>query len=254
MWKSENSNCQSCILFCPSEQFPNGVLPTRKAIIESILYLKDNASGDGQNQASICWLVSKDVALHWIFCNVYPKSPQSVRFIVETLWEEFQYLRNYVHSKKKETYWKKYKEFLSTINSVPDFIEPNSSRVRLQEKLWNCDMNKRDKDFHQKQLQSPPSGYCFTFVDKKWKKTQERKESRLKRTRLEFYEFYRETPQEPDNIEDDGHCDFHSNTEKGIKTPDRKKYEYSETPCGSASDRIPYKYRHIRDGLRSVRS
>ena len=76
IWKTENIECSSCVLFNPSENLPNGVLPTRKAIIENLLQMKEEASTKGQSsKLSQSWLLSKDIALHWIFCNIYPKSP-----------------------------------------------------------------------------------------------------------------------------------------------------------------------------------
>ena len=65
LWKPENTDCSSCILFDPSENLPNGVLPTRKATIESLLHLKEAAATKGQtNTVSPKWLLSKDTALY----------------------------------------------------------------------------------------------------------------------------------------------------------------------------------------------
>ena len=104
-WKLENTDCSSCILFNPSEHLPNGVLPIRKAIIESLLHLKEAAATKGQtNAASPKWLLSKDTALHWIFCNIYPKHLWSIVVVVENLWSEYIHLKDYPNSKKNKTY------------------------------------------------------------------------------------------------------------------------------------------------------
>ena len=117
-------------------------------------------------------------------------------------------------------------------------------------------MNENDKSFHKLQLQDPPTGYCSTFVDKKWKKTQERKESRLNRSRSEYYDFF--TPERSDenqsqNVVDDMEVDPTYQVEE---SPQKKmKYQYLEesTLKNSDIDDMPYRFRHIRNGVRSVR-
>ena len=65
LWKTEYTACSSYILFNTSEHLPNGVLPIRKAILESLLHLKEAAATKGQtNAVSPKWLLSKDIALH----------------------------------------------------------------------------------------------------------------------------------------------------------------------------------------------
>ena len=134
-WRSENSDCSSCVLFNPNDSLPNGVLPTRKAIIDNLLHLKDEASSDGQTQSSPTWSLSKDIALHWIFCNVYPKSPNSIQFTFEKLWDDLKYLRNYDNKKKNDSYWKRYDKFVEKVHLVPDLIESDDERRKVHEKL-----------------------------------------------------------------------------------------------------------------------
>ena len=165
---TENANCLSCVVFNPEYSFPNGVLPTRHAIIETLLHIKDTASSTGQSQqASSSWLVSKDVVLHWIFCNVYPQTPNSVQYVVDSLWKEFQYLRDYPNKRKGPAYWTRYGSFISDLKLVPDFIELDTKRRKAQEKLWKCDMIDRDRAFHKQQIHDPPYGYCSSFIDMK---------------------------------------------------------------------------------------
>lgn len=72
-WKPENTECPSCVVFNPSNSLPNGILPTNLSVIQNLIFYKDILSKKGQkNNAAADYSVSKDVALHWIFCNVYP--------------------------------------------------------------------------------------------------------------------------------------------------------------------------------------
>ena len=139
-----------------------------------------------------------------------PKSPNSIQFTVEKLWDDLKYLRNYDNKKKNDSYWKRYDKFVEKVHLVPDLIESDDERRKVHKKLWNCKMNENDKSFHKLQLQDPPTGYCSTFVDKKWKKTQERKESRLNRSRSEYYDFFtseRSDENQSQNVVDDMEVD-----------------------------------------------
>ena len=58
---------------------PNGVFPTRKAVLEDLLHFKDLTPCKGQlQQASSSWLMLKEVVFHWIFWNIYPKTPNRI--------------------------------------------------------------------------------------------------------------------------------------------------------------------------------
>ena len=189
-WKPENSSYQSCFILNLSDSLPNGVLPTRKSILEYLMYLKEEESVKGQTKThgSPEWLLSKDIALHWIFCNVYPVNVQCIQQKVYTLWAEFKSIINYDNKKKREKYWFDYEMFVSQLNQTFDFKAEEGS-TKIQEKQWGCKMSDNDRDFYELQRQNPPTEYCLTFVDKKWQKSKDRQESRLNRSNCEYYEF-----------------------------------------------------------------
>lgn len=250
-WKHENSLCSSCILFSPSEHLPNGVLPTRRAILENLMTLRTDISQRNKENASPSWILSRDIVLHWIFCNLYPKTPNAVQFIVDSLWKDYEYLKHHDNKKKKETYWNRYNLFLNTLNLVPDFLETNETRRKRQEKIWDCKTNDNDRLFHEHQLQNPPTGYCSSFVDKKWQKTQNRKTARLDRSRNEQSDFNVTL-----DLNDDEVTDYECEVELEWKETPTKKRKYKYEPNVSKSnesDDMPERFQHIRHGLRSVR-
>ena len=251
-WAVENSNCASCTLFNPNSAFPNGVLPTRRAIIELLIHMKQNNIGGGAKAAPAHWLISNDIALHWIFCNVYPRTPQNIKYDVDKLWSEYISLKDYVHAKKNTAYWERYNDFAQKLHLVPDYFEKNNARVKIQEDLWDCTMSDRDHKFHRQQIDDPPTGYCSTFVDNKWKRSQERKEARRNRSRKEYYEFVRESPQDEETVENDQDPTFEVDEPSSSTSEKRQKYEYTVTP-GSADDDMPTRFRFLRKGQRSVR-
>ena len=72
-WKQENADCHSCFVFNSSDNLPNGVLPTNLSAIQLLISYKDIIAKKGQKwNSSPEYSAAKDVALHWIFCNVYP--------------------------------------------------------------------------------------------------------------------------------------------------------------------------------------
>ena len=253
IWTKDNSECSSCLLICPRSSFPNGVLPTRKSILQLLVSVKQSKAvqGAGSSKESASWLVSKDIALHWIFCNVYPQKPGVIQRDVDSLEKEYNYLRYYVNSKKGTEYWGRFQSFIDTINMVPDFIASTDSRRRIQEKLWNCVMIDKDRLFHKQQIQNPPFGYCTSFEDKKWRRSENRKEKRNNRSRSEHYEFFRESIDTEDGSEElneDPSFDIVENS------PAKKtRYQYDESASVIDNDDMPNQYRNVRTGPRSIR-
>ena len=82
--------------------------------------MKQNNIGGGAKAAPAHWLISNDIALHWIFCNVYPRTPQNIKYDVDKLWSEYISLKDYVHAKKNTAYWERYNDFAQKLHLVPD--------------------------------------------------------------------------------------------------------------------------------------
>ena len=253
-WANGNVTCPSCFVFSPSTSFPSGVLPTNISIIQQLMGYKETRSKQGgvsdrmMQSGSPEWQVSNDVALHWIFCNVYPCATISIIKKVESLYSEFLRLRRYVHDKKKETYWTDYTSFTEKLSSIMD-VRADSKYTQKQEKFWGCIMSETDKTFYKLQREIPPTGYCETYVDTKWKKMKERKMARENHSRQEHYQFVRN-----DERAHIGNYDEESDPTYIVEEPKTKKrkYEYVED-FENEVDELPYKFRHLRLSQRSVR-
>lgn len=241
-WKPENAACQSCFVFNPKNMLPNCVLPTHMAIIQLLLHHKESKTGSAE------WFVTCDIALHWIFCNVYPTTTTTIEKKVAALYTEFSRLKGYVHNKKGEKYWKDYEIFTGKLSAVMK-VRADDSQTKKQEKFWNCKMCEQDKTFYKLQCENPPTGYCENFVDSKWKKTRVRKLEREDRSRLEYYEFVHDDSMQ--DVEDT--CENDSTYMEPEETSKKMKYEYEEV-IDNDNDELPYKFRHIRTKKqRSVR-
>ena len=189
-WKPENAACPSCFIFNSSTTFPNGVLPTHMSIIQLLLGYKEIKSKEGEVVRNVSgeWLVSVDIALHWIFCNVYPSTTVTIHKKVSKFWYDFKRLKNYPHAKKGDTYWKDVALFTAQLSTIMD-VRGDDSQTKKQQIFWDVKMCDLDRSFYKVQCGNPPTGYCEKFIDNKWKKTRARKLARDNRSGLEYYEF-----------------------------------------------------------------
>ena len=188
--------------------------------------------------------VSKDVALHLIFCNVYHITLQCIQRKVCILYTEFMHLKDYVHTEKKGKYWNDYVAFTERFNLIFD-IRADETQTKQQEKLWGCVMSINDKKFYELQNENPPKGYCDTFVDKKWKKIKTRKEARENTSREEYYEFVRDIFLHNDTRNSsyqEGNSVYTNDTEE--TATENTKYDYRKE-LDIIEDELPYKYHHI---------
>lgn len=115
----------------------------------------------------------------------------------------------------------------------------------MQQKSWGVRMTEEDHKFYENQKKCPPVGYCQAYVDRKWKVTNDRNEMRKQRSRNENFNFecVQESNDGTQEQEDKNDANFVQSTEV--------KYQYVCVE-EDADDEIPIKYRHVRNGARSV--
>ena len=105
------------------------------------------------------------------------------------------------------------------------------------------------KRFGVNQKQNPPVGYCTVFTEKKLELGNKRKLERQNRTRNEYYQFEQENVETTEEIDDDIFVPEFVEEQPYEK---RTRYQYSEV-MDNPEDDLPYRYRHIRHGIRGVR-
>ena len=111
-------------------------------------------------------------------------------------------------------------------------------------------MNDKDHKFYTNQKKNPPKGYCDTAIDRKWKITKSREDARKNRSRNESYE-------QPNPHEEYGICDVTTDedyiaSEDDDPMSNDTSYRYTTTTANNLDD-LPLKFRHIRNGPRSVK-
>ena len=250
-WSKENDDCSNCLLFKLSSSLPNGKLPSLQTVLG---YLFEQRNIDHKHAESNVIL---DVMLHWTYCNVYTQSRNTVTKKVKHWYKKYVHLKDYPQKKKKDTYWREYDQFVDACRHLFD-IKGSPERIKLQSKIWGVKMTKKDEKFYSNQCLIPPIGYCTSFSDRKWSKSVKRKrqdDENLKTKRIQANQYkdnarpvqLPEIDSDPVNTEEDP-CDSEFKPELS-----HQKYAFKET-VDLVGDDMPYKYRHIRHGLRSVRA
>ena len=120
--QSEISHCSSCIKFKTAETLPNGVLPTCKEVLEYVLTNKRICGQSGQKK-NVVRECAVNLALHWIYCNVYTVSVSQIQREIETFFKTYDTIFKYANSRKNEAFWNtKYSPFLSKMGQVFNII------------------------------------------------------------------------------------------------------------------------------------
>ena len=251
-------NCKDCIIYKYREDFRNGSLPLGFEVMEWLLTERERNNGKHVNNIANC---SISLVLQWIFCNVYPQTPPYVeRRIKKEIDEPFQKLKK-VASRKKITddHWTKYATFLESQRNIFD-IKCCASRKAAQEKLWDCTMTERDEDFYKNQCLTPQKDFCTSYVERKWAIAQKRKlkaaqsmEARKAEAKRYEESLKQSTSKhEEEGEEDSGETDCEVDADYSMESAPKEKYDFKEV-IDHKDDPLPYEFRHIRDGLRSVK-
>lgn len=240
-WGKNNNSCKSCIKFDFTDEFQDGKLPTVKKVLEYLItlrLLRDN--NKGKRSISSEYEVATDLVLHWIFCNVYTCSVQVVQKKLKCLFQEYERIKDYAHSKKGETYWKDYDLFCSKQDQLFDIIA-NKNKIKSQEKLWSMKMSSNDYQFYENQKQTPAIGHCTNFVDRK------REISQKQMKKQGHYSSESSSYILEDSSQDD------SPGKDYIPALKKAKYEFSKLPTTLTEDDMPERLQNVRSGLRSVK-
>ena len=253
-WTANNGQCDKCILFGKLDSFPLGKLPTKREILCYIITKNQENKSQGN---SIPWAdYASDLALHWIFCNVYPQTLKTIKKKLQECLDQYQQLKKTQRQKRGRTYHERLDLFVKSCDTLFDIIG-DKDQIKAQEKFWNVKMTNDDHEFYSNQCQIPRIGYCTNFVCRKWEIANTRKVEREKQfmSRQEKSAEYKESvkPVSADSISDgeigdscESDCEFQPSPSK------KTKYEYINTPVNE-NDEMPEQYRYIRDGPRSVK-
>ena len=145
-------------------------------------------------------------------------------------------------------------------NSMLDIIADSTS-IKKQGGKLDVTMTDKEWKFLNNQRQNPPIGRCESFVER-WEIAQKRRQKRENRVHNQSFE---ESFQVADEADIQSSLGEEDNSEvstqlAGDKIPEndeappkKKMYVYSHNLPYNDADNLPYQYRHIRSGPRSVK-
>ncbi len=239
-WTKENDKCNDCIKL-EQKELPNGRLPTFHDILCYYVLQKSNGK-----KTAIEHNITLDLINHWVHCNVYTQSISSVKKRLNAQLREYNRLKGYPKDRKINKYWVDYDKFKTSCNKLFDIIG-SEERRKEQEKLWKVKMVEKDFKFYENMCLTPQVGYADDKTCKKWEKTEKRK-----RKREEGLENKRRQSTEYENSFN-GSDAFDEPFEDNPNDGDFDVDQIDEKSKYDPNDELPVKYRHIREGMRSVK-
>ena len=87
---------------------------------------------------------------------------------------EYYKLRDYDKKKRKKTYWEPVQKFVNSCKAITDIMGDND-HIKRQEKRRDVVMKPEDHEFYEKQCLIPQIGYCSSFIDRRWFRSNQRK-------------------------------------------------------------------------------
>ena len=155
-------------IYLQQPDFPNGVLPTRKVIIENMTYLMLPCSA-GQAQrsredAAHCQMLAELVQEHWLYCNIYTINTGHIRNNILKLYKELLNLVQCRKERRNEKYQERVEIFNDNAMKLFDiFCEDEICRKKL-EQLHGVKMTDDEWRYLEDQ-RSARVGFCDGFVD-----------------------------------------------------------------------------------------
>ena len=152
-------------------------------------------------------------------------------------------------------YWERLAKFTASQNSLFDIIADKEASQLAQGKQWGVMMTEDEIEFYKNQCKTPQIGHCEAFVNTRWKVSSQRKMKRNTRVRNEQDESYIAAEEELQvELGDIALDDNREPTGDAVIVPENKKKKYSFSDVVEhPDDDLPYQYRHIRSGPRSVK-
>ena len=253
--------------YIESNQLPIGVLPSKKQVVECMMYImrQDRAGKSHMTVDDGAYLVACSLIDQWLYCNIYTVTLRVIKKRVLNLYKDFQ---NEMNKAKKPFYKKPDKQgYFDSYNQkmlgLFDIFCEDALRRKNLEKMYSIKMQDMEYSFLE-DMRSDRIQYCEDAVDRRWKKTMERRTKQEKALdKMKDSEKSRKDEEfatssqlmEIDAAED--HCMDTDRSqlftvepgprEKGKKRP----FQQSTASC---SDSIPSQFRHIRTSQNVVKT
>ena len=156
-------------VYCESSGFSPGVLPTKKDIIQSMIYLLAKARA-GTRQRTVqeaARLLAYVTMEHWEFCTAYTVKVQHIQKKVLKLYNTFKEYVQTRAAKQTSSWISKVDTFNKDVEELFDIcVTDDGSRMKVEEKT-GVPMGPDEFLFIQDQ-RTDRKMYCEDFVDRVW--------------------------------------------------------------------------------------
>ena len=165
--------------YIESSGFPAGVLPTKKDVIESMIYLlRPERAGktirDADTAAGIC---SYALQQQWRYCTVYTIQIQHIKKHVLTLYKKFNFFNQTRERDRNDNWKKRVIQFNIDMTQLFDIFCSNDHARLAQEKEFGVAMGEAEHLFLE-DMRTERKQYCDEYVDRLWQKAKEKEEKR----------------------------------------------------------------------------
>ena len=257
--KKTLENCD----YYESTEFPQGILPTRKDIIQFMLYLlRPKRAGKVQrSKEDAAVMLAMLVQEHWLFCNLYTVTTVSIKKHILSLYNSFLTLMQTRKNRQNENFKKRACDFNLNCNLLFDIFCEDAIQRKKLENVHGLKMSDLEWRFLNDQ-RNERKMYCEDYIDKKWTKTMERRKQDIQAlekmrsgNEQEGYmvtiasfgsseESAGETVDETYNASD---------SEGGEESNRKRRRVVKDFPACGSNDEMPLEYQHVRTSIRKVK-
>uniref|UniRef100_A0A0K8RTD7 Uncharacterized protein LOC424740 n=1 Tax=Crotalus horridus TaxID=35024 RepID=A0A0K8RTD7_CROHD len=259
--------------YVESSEFAQGILPTKKDVIQNMLYLlHPKRAGQAQrSKEDAAQLLAELLQEHWLFCNLYTIATQSIKKHILNVYEEFSKLYQSRKRRKNDLFIQKADDFNRSSEQLFDiFCTDTVTREKL-EQYSGVKMTDTEWKFLEDQ-RNERKMYFEDFMDKKQMETIERRrkveslehfrkiaeEEKEVRKRKEMTSNRDEHPVEDVNKNKDDSCLEYNKGIGGFSDKAKRKRLSSCWVTGTATsttynESVPSENQHLRMNIRKVR-
>ena len=157
------SDRQEKYLFKSCDSFPNGVLPTKRDVLQRLLHERN------WRTRAAAVIVANELYERWTHCNVYCISVDGIVFKILTLVKDFRQIESQTKKGKKgfntsATFNYNMTEFLRDIEELFDIFCNDQKQRRKLEEINKLKMNEDDFAFCEDKI-GPRKRKCLNVVE-----------------------------------------------------------------------------------------
>ena len=176
--RSKTTKVINNVTYTESSGLPPGVLPTKRDVAESMLYLtrSDIAGSQGRNLNDAALILAFALQSQWEYCTVYTIGYRYIRDKILDFYNVFK--TNFQYRQKKTDKWKsRMDSYNADMDQIFDIYCSNDEARKRREEAVGVPMGEAEFAFLE-DMRTVRKQYCDNFVDRIWERNREREEKR----------------------------------------------------------------------------